>query len=317
MKMTNKPVIKTLTSALSLFALVASHTESARAEVETFNIDSAHSFANWEIRHVVARTSGTFHSVEGTVILDTSNLAKSSVNATVSVYNLNSSHLRRDVHVLTDEFLDARNYPEMKFSSTSVSPVTHDKGTLMGQLTLHGITKPVKMDYQILGIGPDPWNGMRAGFKATTRINRSDFGINKFTPTGPVGNEVEITLLIEGIKLGNDGHPWSAKAIAEEKTKVIAYPVATPAAPQAVTLPVPLPAANIVTPTTPTTQTTTAPAPVKPAVTTAPMPASLTPADNNTQAKDAATQAAPTPVAPEKKESLEDQLKKKLKGMFK
>ena len=158
----------------SLLVMGLSFATPARAEVETFSIDSAHSFANWELRHVVARTSGTFHDIKGAVAIDLSNLAKSSVNAVISVYSLNSSHLRRDVHTLTDEFLDARNYPEMKFASISVTPITAEKGTLTGQLTLHGVTKPVSMDYQILGFGQDPWGGMRAGFKATTRINRSD-----------------------------------------------------------------------------------------------------------------------------------------------
>jgi polyisoprenoid-binding protein YceI len=231
-------------ATLSVFAVGLALATPARAEIETFSIDSAHSFANWELRHVVARTSGTFHDIKGNVSLDLSNIAKSSVNAVISVYSLNSSHLRRDVHTLTDEFLDARNYPEMKFVSSSLAPVTAEKGTLTGQLTLHGVTKPVTMDYQILGLGPDPWGGMRAGFKASTRINRSDFGITKFTPTGPVGNEVDITLLIEGIKLGADGQPWSAKAAVEEKAKVFSYPMPTQPAPQVAPVATPQPAAS-------------------------------------------------------------------------
>ncbi len=221
-----------------ILALGLALAPTARAAVETFNIDNTHSFANWEVRHVVARTSGTFWDVKGKVLLDTDNIARSSVDATISIYSLNSSHLRRDVHVLTDEFLDARNYPEMKFVSTAVKPATADKGTLTGQLTLHGVTKPVTLNYEILGMGQDPWGGMRIGFQATTRINRSDYGITKYTPTGPVGNEVEITLLIEGIKLGADGQPWNAKKAAEEeaarkaaedKAKAISYPAASPA----------------------------------------------------------------------------------------
>ncbi|MBP9916337.1 MAG: YceI family protein [Thiobacillaceae bacterium] len=212
----------------------------ARAEIETFSIDNTHSFANWELRHVVARTSGTFWDIKGKVLLDTGNLAKSSVDATISIYSLNSSHLRRDVHVLADEFLDARNYPEMKFTSTAVHPVTAEKGAMAGQLTLHGATRPVNLDYQILGMGQDPWGGMRVGFKATTRIKRSDFGITKYASGGPVGDEVDITLLIEGIKLGADGQPWNAKKAAEEaaakkaaedKAKVISYPATTTPAP--------------------------------------------------------------------------------------
>jgi len=265
---------RTRLSLISLsLALGLALSAPVQAEVETFAIDTAHSFANWELRHIVARTSGTFHDIKGTVVLDLSNLAQSSVNAVISVYSLNSSHLRRDVHTLTDEFLDARNYPEMKFVSTSVTPLTPDKGTIKGQLSLHGETKPVTMDYQILGIGPDPWGGMRAGFKASTRINRSDYGITKYTPTGPVGNEVDITLLIEGIKQGPDGKPWNAKAAAEEKAKVISYPMPTQATPEPIVVPAP-----------------------EVALVPAPVPG-----------------AAPAPV---KKESAEDQLKKKLKGLF-
>lgn len=225
---------------------------SAQAEQEVFNIDNTHSFANWEVRHVVAITSGTFWDIKGKVILDTDNIAKSSVDATISTYSLNSSHLRRDVHVLTEEFLDARNHPEMKFVSTAVKPVTADKGTLTGNLTLRGVTKPVALDYHILGMGQDPWGGMRIGFKATTRIKRSDFGITKYTPTGPVGNDMDITLLIEGIKLGEDGQPWNAKKAAadaaakkaaEDKAKVISYP-APGASPQPAAAPATQPAAQ-------------------------------------------------------------------------
>ncbi|HRH80321.1 MAG TPA: YceI family protein [Thiobacillaceae bacterium] len=251
----------------------------ARAQVETFSIDPEHSFANWEIRHVAALTSGTFHDVKGKIQLDTANLAKSSIEATISVYSLNSSHRRRDIHILTEEYLGARDYPEMKFVSTGMQPVNAERGTLTGMLTLHGVTKPVTLNYQILGLGNDPWGGMRAGFKATTRILRSDFGISKHLPSGPVGNEVDITLLIEGIKLGPDGQPWNAKKAEAEKSKVISYPMPGQPAPQVV------PAQPAVTATQPAAQ----PAPAAPAA---------------------------TPAEPEKKESLEDQLKKKLKGLF-
>jgi polyisoprenoid-binding protein YceI len=231
-------------STLIAFILGFAAFAPARAEIETFSIDNTHSFANWELRHVVARTSGTFWDIKGKVLLDTGNIAKSSVDASISIYSLNSSHLRRDVHVLTDEFLDARNYPEMKFVSTSVSPSSADKGAMTGQLTLHGVTRSVSMDYQILGIGQDPWGGMRAGFKASTRIKRSDFGISKYAGGGPVGDEVDITLLIEGIKLGADGQPWNAKKASEDKAKVISYPAAIPATTVPATTQQPAPASK-------------------------------------------------------------------------
>lgn len=255
----------------------------ARAEIHTYKIDNTHSFANWEIRHVVARTSGTFHDVQGKVILDTDNIAKSTVEASISVYSLNSSHLKRDIHVLTEDYLAARDYPDMKFVSTKMSPVTPEKGSVTGNLTLHGVTKPVTLDYQILGLGKDPWGGMRIGFKATTRLNRADYGITKGLPYGPVGNEVDITLLIEGIRLDADGQPWSAMKAQEQHPKVISFPAPLEAAPQ----PVPVPATA---------------APAQPAAAPA--------------APAAPTQPATT-TAPESKESVEDQLKKKLlKGLF-
>ncbi len=115
---------------------------------------------------------------------------------------------------------------------------------MTGQLTLHGVTRSVSMDYQILGIGQDPWGGMRAGFKASTRIKRSDFGISKYAGGGPVGDEVDITLLIEGIKLGADGQPWNAKKASEDKAKVISYPAAIPATTVPATTQQPAPASK-------------------------------------------------------------------------
>ena len=210
----------------ALICLALAFATPAWAEVETYSIDPEHSFANWEVRHIVARTSGTFHGVKGKIVLDREQLARSSVEATVSLYNLNSNHTKRDQHLLTDEFLDARTYPEMRFVSTSVQPGGADKGVITGQLTLHGATRQVKMDYQILGFGNDPWDGHRAGFRGTMKLNRADFGITRFADNGPVGNEVDITLLVEGIKLGPDGKPFSVKKAAEEKAKAAAQPAA-------------------------------------------------------------------------------------------
>jgi len=237
------------TTMTTLALMFAACTLPAYAEVQTFKIDNTHSFANWSLRHIVAITSGTFHDVQGNISLNTADIAKSNVEATISVYSLNSSHIKRDVHVLTDEYLDARNYPDMKFVSTRVVPATPEKGKLTGNLTLHGVVKPVTLDYEILGLGKDPWGGSRIGLKATTQLKRSDFGINKHVPNGPVGNEVDITLLIEGIRIGADGQPWSA---VQTTPKAISFPAPVEVAPAPVALPT---------------------SPVQPAVTPAPAPA--------------------------------------------
>lgn len=221
---------------LTLLALAAAVSFGVHAEPEIYTIDNTHSFANWELRHIVARTSGTFHDIKGKIVIDAANMAKSSVDATISVYSLNSSHLRRDIHVLTDDFLNASKFPEMKFISRAVIPTAADKGLMAGDLTLHGVTRPVNLEYQVLGAGQDPWGGMRLGVKASTRIKRSEFGITKYANGGPVGDDVDITLLIEGIKQGADGQPWNAKSVVKP---VAAVPVAVPVAPT-VTPPAPV-----------------------------------------------------------------------------
>jgi polyisoprenoid-binding protein YceI len=217
--------LRTTLMGLMLGALI----HPAWAEVETYNIDPDHSFANWTIRHVVSRTSGTFSGVTGKVVLDPDDMARSTVDAVVSLYNLDSSNRKRDIHLLTEDFLDAHKYPEMKFVSTRVEPSGPDKGTITGFLTLHGTSREVKIDYRILGFGPDPWGGYRAGFEAGLRVNRSDYGIARYTDLpggGPVGNEVEITLLVEGIRIGSDSKPWKPQPVTEKPAPA---PVAAPA----------------------------------------------------------------------------------------
>lgn len=202
---------------LFLFALLVSVLvlpRAAGAAVETYAIDKDHSFANWKIRHVAARVSGTFSDVSGTVVIDQQNLANSRVDATINVFSLNSSHRERDSHLLTSEFFDALKFKTIRFVSTTVKPTGPDRGTLAGELTIHGVTRPVELSFRVLGFGPDPWGGYRSGFEATMVLKRSDYGITwglDLPGGGPVGDEVEITLLIEGVKLGPDGKPLKAK----------------------------------------------------------------------------------------------------------
>ena len=99
----------------------------------------------------------------------------------------------------------------MRFNSTSVEATGKNEGFLYGKLTIHGVTRSVKLPFKVLGFGPDPWGGYRSGFEASTSIKRSDYGMNYGLGEGQggsVGNDVEITLLIEGIKLGSDGAPF-------------------------------------------------------------------------------------------------------------
>lgn len=179
----------------------------ALAHVEDYAIDHEHSFANWTIRHTVSKTSGTFSDITGTVKVDRSDLANSSVDATIKVLSLDSSHRARDVHVLSAEFLDFLKYPEMRFTSTAVKATGPGAGVVHGKLTLHGVTRDIQFPFKLLGFGPDatPMGAgkVRIGFEGHTTLKRSDYGINwglGLPGGGPLGDEMEITLLIEGVR---------------------------------------------------------------------------------------------------------------------
>jgi len=175
-------------------------------------IDKVHSMAIFKIRHLFSKVSGTFSDLTGTIWLDRVNLEASRVDATINVYSVDTNHEKRDNHLRSKDFFHVDKYPIMRFVSTSVEVKGENEGVMSGELTMHGVTRAVKLPFKILGFGPDPWGGYRSGFEATTIIKRSDFGINYgLDPKkggSAVGDEVEINILIEGIKLGPNGAPF-------------------------------------------------------------------------------------------------------------
>ena len=187
---------------------------SAGAEVETYMIDKVHSMANFKIRHLFSKVSGTFSDVNGTIWLDRDQLENAKVEATVNVYSVDTNHKKRDAHLRSKDFFYAEKYPLMSFKSTAVKASSDKEGIMLGELTIHGVTRSVTLPFKVLGFGPDPWGGYRSGFEAQFELKRSDYGIDHGLGEkggGAVGDEVEITLLIEGVKLGADGGPYRAQ----------------------------------------------------------------------------------------------------------
>ena len=184
-----------LATALTLAA------SQALAEAETYKIDNSHSFANWSVRHVVSKTSGTFSDVTGQIVIDKSNLANSSVNAKINLLSVNSSLAKRDEHIKKPEYLDVEKFAEMTFVSKKIEAKSATEGVMTGTLTLHGVAKEMTFPFKVLGFGPDAWGGFRSGFEAHTSLKASDFGFGwGLKPNASVGDDIEITLLIEGIK---------------------------------------------------------------------------------------------------------------------
>ncbi len=162
---------------LLLFSLLCWLPPAALADVEVYGIDSSHSFANFTIRHVMSKTSGTFPDIRGKILIDRNDLSKSSVEARINVSSVNTSHAKRDEYIRDKvEYLDAGHFGEMRFVSTAVETVSKEEGVLKGKLTLHGVTKDIAFPFKLLGFGSDPWGGQRGGFEAHTSINASDYG---------------------------------------------------------------------------------------------------------------------------------------------
>lgn len=187
----------------SLMAIVlASFSGLALADQEAYRIDDGHSFANWSIRHVASKTSGTFSDIKGKVLIDRGNLANSSVEAKINVLSVNSSHAKRDEHIKKEDYLNAGKFSEMTFVSTKVEANNNTEGVLTGTFTMHGVSKTISFPFKVLGFGTDPWGGYRTGIEARTSLKASDFGFGwGLKPNAPVGDDIEITLLIEGVKL--------------------------------------------------------------------------------------------------------------------
>lgn len=183
----------------AISALLVANT--AYAAPEVYNIDTAHSFANFSIRHVVAKTSGSFNDIKGLVKIDREHLENSSVDANIRVGSVSTGLAKRDDHIKKPEYLDADAFGEMRFVSTKIVAKSTTEGVMTGKFTLHGVTKELSIPFKVLGFGNDPWGGARAGFEAYTVIKASDYGFAWMAkPNAPVGDDIEVTLLIEGVK---------------------------------------------------------------------------------------------------------------------
>ncbi len=195
-------------SLLTLFPLLVSGF--ALADQETYKIDDSHSFVNWSVRHVVSKTSGTFSDVKGNILIDRKNLANSSIEAKINLLSVNSSHAKRDTHIQKDEYLDVGHFAEAKFVSNKISASSDTEGTLTGKLTLHGVTREISFPFKVLGFGADPFGGYRMGLEGRTSIKASDYGFAwPLKPNAPVGDDVELTLLIEGVKMSPEPKPYN------------------------------------------------------------------------------------------------------------
>ena len=179
----------------------------AAAATSTWQIDPAHSAAQFAVKHLAISTvRGAFTSVKGTVQFDDKDITKSSVDVTIDVNSVDTRQPDRDKDLRSDHFFDAEHFPTITFKSKRIEQLSPGKLKITGDLTIHGITKEVVLDVD----GPtapvkDPWGNQRMAINATTKINRQDFGVkwNATMDNGGVvvGDEVSITIDAEMIPM--------------------------------------------------------------------------------------------------------------------
>ncbi len=187
------------TTALLLLAIapLAAASKSNIAVKETFNIDSVHSTAIFRVQHLGAGNFyGRFNELEGTIDWDAE--SGPSFDVTIKIESVDSGSEALDRHLKNADFFDAKQFPTMTFKSTGAKKLGDD-WRVMGEMTMHGVTKAVEVDMEFVGRA-DFGRGDRVGFETSFTVKRSDFGMNWGVEKGSLGDATKIIVSLEGIK---------------------------------------------------------------------------------------------------------------------
>ena len=174
------------------------------AAAGTWNIDPSHTTIGFSVRHaMVSKVRGTFGEFAGSLTIDGDDLAASSAELTIQTASIDTKSADRDGHLVSPDFLDVENFPTITFTSTSVAVDGADVA-ITGDLTIHGVTRPVTVNYEYIGSSLDPFGFTRVGFEGTAKLSRKDFGLtwNAALETGGVlvGDEITLILDVEAVK---------------------------------------------------------------------------------------------------------------------
>ena len=170
-----------------------------------YQIDISHSHIQFSVRHMMlSKAKGEFQKFSGTINLDESNPANTSVDITIDAKSINTRDEKRDEHLRSADFFNTEVYPTLHFSSSNVEVTGDSTAKLHGNLTIRDVTKPVVLNVEFVGKSKSPWGTENYGFEAKTKFNRKDWNLewNVALETGGllVGEEVSIEIELELVK---------------------------------------------------------------------------------------------------------------------
>ena len=172
----------------------------------TYKIDPAHSTAQFVVRHMmITNVRGAFSNISGSVTWDAANPSQSKIEAIIDATTIQTNEANRDTHLKSADFLEVEKFPTINFTGTGVKSTGDDELEVRGDLTIHGVSKPVALKVDgPTAEGKDPWGNARIGASATTKIKRSDFGLmwNSALETGGflVGDDLKVEIELSLIK---------------------------------------------------------------------------------------------------------------------
>jgi polyisoprenoid-binding protein YceI len=173
--------------------------------VQTYAVDPSHSRLGFVVRHLgFSKVRGAFEQFEGIVRMAPGDLSTLEAETTIQAQSITTSEAKRDAHLRSADFFEVDAYPTIAFKSTDVRDVNGDRFVLVGDLTMHGVTKRVELKGEFLGEGGDPWGGTRVAFEAGTKLNRKEFGLNWNVALEAggwlVSEDVEIVLEVQAVQ---------------------------------------------------------------------------------------------------------------------
>lgn len=182
---------------LCLSLLLVGSIGTAKAAAKIYIIDPTHAQVHAGYSHLgFSNIAIRFNKIEGKFLFDATKPANSSLDIIVPINSLDTGVEKFDQHLWSAEFFNAEKFPEATFKSTKVTGAGKNKLKLLGNLTIHGVTRPVEFDVAINGIGVHPFSKVAAaGFDASTKIKRSDFGVGNYVPM--VGDDVSLRISFE------------------------------------------------------------------------------------------------------------------------